>query len=455
MSDLCPSVSPKRSGRIDDVLARFLTGVFWNAASVGLGRLFNAVALLVVSRQLGPDGYGALGVVQQTVAMLGVFAGFGLGLTAAHLVAQYRRTDPDRAGEVIGGLMSMALTGGTLAALATIVGGPLIAARCLSSVELGSVLQISSGLVILHAVQGVQQGAFAGLENVRALSAVQALGGVSLVALMSAGAHWGGIHGCVIAQLLSSLFQAGLGQIVLRRVAAEQFVRLAPPHFRWSTLEFSSFGLPAALSTMMVIPVDWMAAAMLVNRPGGYVEMGLYAASWQWVSPLLLVPKVAGQSILPIYGERRAAGDRAAPLRLLAAAMLMNAAIALPAALAGAALSSTLLSISGPEYLAGDAALKLLFVAAAVNAVEVPVGLFLAAQGWIWPAFAANLGWAVCMLVGVGLFVEHGAEGVAWARLLSYAAYGLGLAILVWRLQRSLQQDAFVPPRSEGEARAA
>jgi O-antigen/teichoic acid export membrane protein len=429
-----------RVWRIDDVLARFVSAAFWNAASVGLGRLFNSLALLVASRRLGPDGYGALGVTQQTVAMLGVFAGFGLGLTATHLVARYRRTDAERAGEVIGGLMGMALLGGSLAAFVALAGGPLIAGRLLSSAELGPALQAASGLLILNAVQGVQQGCFAGLESVRALSVVQAAGGLLLVGGMYVGASWGGVCGCVIAQLLCLTMQVLLGHFVLRRIAAKKLIRIAPPHCRWSNLEFSSFGLPAALSAMMVVPVDWIAAVMLVNRPGGYVQMGLYAASWQWISPLLLAPMVVGQSILPIYGERYAAGDRAAPLRLLAAAMLMNAAIVLPATLAGAAFSSTLLSISGPEFVAGEAALKLLFVAAALYALEVPAGLFLAAQGWIWPAFAANLAWAVCLLAGVSHFVPQGAQGVALARLLSYLAHGVWLAVLVWRLQRSLNR---------------
>ena len=41
-------------------------------------------------------------MIQSTVGMFGVFAGFGLGLTATKHVAEFRQSDPDRAGRIIG-----------------------------------------------------------------------------------------------------------------------------------------------------------------------------------------------------------------------------------------------------------------------------------------------------------------------------------------------------------------
>jgi O-antigen/teichoic acid export membrane protein len=51
---------------------------------------------------LGKTGYGELGMIQTTVGMFGVFAGFGLGVTATKHVAEFRRSDPARAGRIIG-----------------------------------------------------------------------------------------------------------------------------------------------------------------------------------------------------------------------------------------------------------------------------------------------------------------------------------------------------------------
>ena len=41
-------------------------------------------------------------MIQSTVGMFGVFAGFGLGLTATKHVAEFRQSDPERDGLIIG-----------------------------------------------------------------------------------------------------------------------------------------------------------------------------------------------------------------------------------------------------------------------------------------------------------------------------------------------------------------
>lgn len=429
---------------LDDVLARFLRCAFWNAASVGLSRLLNVLAMLTTASILGPAGYGRLGVIQSTVAMLGAFAGFGLGITATRFVANCRRTDPVRAAEIISGLQGISLVGGFCVAMIAAVGGPWLAADVFSSVELGAVLQLASILVLLNALQGVQQGAFAGLEAVRSAALIQGLGGVLLLIGMPCGAAWGGVQGCVLAQVAALTVQVAAAQIGLHRVAAESSIHLGLPRPTKVLTELLGFGLPAALSAMMVMPVEWMASVMLVNQPGGFAQMGLYSASWQWITPALMIPAVVGQTVLPLLGERQSAGDRAAPGRLLLAAILVNAAAILPLAGLGLIFSSSLLGVSGPGFLQGEAALRLLILAAVAYAVEAPAGLLLAGQGWIWSAFVANLGWAICLLVAVSCLVHYGAAGVAAARVLAYLIHGVWTFALARKLLRTYHHHVAV-----------
>ncbi len=51
---------------------------------------------------LGKEEFGKLGIVQSTVGMFQVFAGFGLGLTATKYVAEFRDSDPAKTGRIIG-----------------------------------------------------------------------------------------------------------------------------------------------------------------------------------------------------------------------------------------------------------------------------------------------------------------------------------------------------------------
>jgi O-antigen/teichoic acid export membrane protein len=85
-----------------DIGSRFAKGVFWSVAGTVVSRGLMLAATILVARMLRKTAYGELGMIQSTVGMLGTFAGFGLGLTATKHVAEYRRTDPERAGRIIG-----------------------------------------------------------------------------------------------------------------------------------------------------------------------------------------------------------------------------------------------------------------------------------------------------------------------------------------------------------------
>ncbi|NOZ40854.1 MAG: oligosaccharide flippase family protein [Planctomycetes bacterium] len=71
-------------------------------AGAVISRGLMLVASILVARMLGKTVYGELGMIRSTVGMFGVFAGFGLGLTATKHVAEFRESDPERAGRIVG-----------------------------------------------------------------------------------------------------------------------------------------------------------------------------------------------------------------------------------------------------------------------------------------------------------------------------------------------------------------
>src|SRR5208282_6029974 len=81
--------------------ARFALGVFWSLAGAVVSRGFLLAASVVCARFLGREGFGALGMIQSTAGMFGIFAGLGLGLTATKYVSEFRRQDPVRAGRIL------------------------------------------------------------------------------------------------------------------------------------------------------------------------------------------------------------------------------------------------------------------------------------------------------------------------------------------------------------------
>lgn len=431
------SIVARRSGTVrswfrDASLRRFLTSAVWNAVSVGLSRVLNLLALILASRALGSDRYGQLGLVQNTMAMFGVFAGFGLGLTATQQVARWSGIDPVRTAGLIRRLQGFSLTTGLLAAAAAIVVAPWLATQTLSRPELSPVLQLGSLLILFNAFLGVQQGTFVGLVAVRKAALAQGIGGAALIVGMPLGAQWGGLQGCLAAQIAALGVQAAASQYLLKTICRERGIALGRPTPCWRFEGMYHQALPVALCSLLVMPVDWCVSVMLVRATGGFHEAGLYAVAWQWVLPVLLIPSVIGQSVLPLMGERAAAGDHRTAMRLLWTATLMNLGVFSPLAIFYLLDSRFLLQISGSEFVEGERTLQLLFAAAGCYAIQAPSASLLISQGWIWPLFVTNLLWAISMLALTILWAKYGAEGVAAGRLCSYVLHAGWTFALVW-----------------------
>src|SRR5262245_49285850 len=80
---------------------RLARGAFWTLAGTAVARVLGLLSSVIAARLLGREGFGELGIVQGTVGLFGVFAGFGLGLTATKHVAEHRSDDPKKAGRII------------------------------------------------------------------------------------------------------------------------------------------------------------------------------------------------------------------------------------------------------------------------------------------------------------------------------------------------------------------
>ena len=99
----CPDFLHPLLNRVEDseIGYRLAKGVFWSMAGAVISRGLGIVSSVVVARTLGKVGFGELGIIHSTVMMFQLFAGFGLGLTATKYVAEYRGTDPQKAGRII------------------------------------------------------------------------------------------------------------------------------------------------------------------------------------------------------------------------------------------------------------------------------------------------------------------------------------------------------------------
>ena len=415
---------------------RLAHGAFWSLIGLVSSRALALPASILVARALGTHGFGSFGVIQNTIGMFGILAGFGLGLTCTKYLAEFRLKDPGLAGRI---LAVSSLTAALLGGAATVglwIMAPRLAAGPLANPELVGPLRISAILLLLGAHNGQQYGALSGLEAFRAMTRINVVTGVLTIPLMAGGAWLGGLTGGVWGLVAVQLATWTMTKFTLASELSRAGLRFVW-HGCWGERSILwKFSLPAFLAGAVVVPANWLCMTFLVNTTGGYAQIGIFNAANQWFTLLMFIPQVIGQSSLPILSERLNAKDYRQTNTILRASMITNAIILLPLAGLGSLASPWLLDLYGQDFGGGQLTLVLCLFTAALLGVQFPVGQILIAADRLWLGLMMNLGWAGIFIGGAWLFAEGGALGLASSRLIAYVFHAVWTFAYAWIFMR-------------------
>jgi O-antigen/teichoic acid export membrane protein len=399
---------------------RLAKGTFWSMAGAVISRGLMLVAFVFVARILGKTGFGELGIIRSTVGMFGVFAGFGLGLTATKHVAEFRSSNPIRAGRIIALSWLVAMITGGLMALAMVLFAPWLAEHTINAPHLSGVLRIGALILFINALNGAQTGALAGFEAFKAIAYVNLFVGLISFPVLVCGAYFGGLTGAVWALAINLGVNWLLNHFALRKEGTRYNI---PFTFKSCNRELSvlwKFSLPAVLAGSMVGPVNWICNALLVNQPDGYGEMGIFSAANQWFNMILFLPGLLGTVVLPVLSERLSQKETKQSMKTMVLAIKGNALLVLPLVLLASIVSPYIMSLYGESFRSGWPTLVVVLLTTGLLAIQTPVGQIIAASGKMWTGFAMNSGWAVTFILGTLLLVDNGSLGLVVARGIAY-----------------------------------
>ena len=420
-STYCPSFLRPLFDRVENspIGSRLTRGVFWSMAGSVISRGLMLCATVLVARMLGKTVYGELGMIQSTVGMFGVFAGFGLGLTAIKHVAEFRQSDPERAGRIIGlsGLFAMG-TGG-LMALGLFIFAPWLAEHTINAPHLSGVLRIGALILFINALNGAQTGALAGFEAFKTIAHVNLFVGLISFPILVAGAYFGGLTGAVWALAINLCFNWLLNHLALRKEARRYSV---PFSFRNCGRELPvlwSFALPATLSGIMVGPIQWACNAMLVNQHEGYGEMGIFNAALVFQSFLLFVNGMLSAPLLSMLSNVGSAKNN----RLETANILSSWCVGLFPAIVLLCFPEIVDMLFGEQFQSHSLRVTFAIVMFYTCILTYRAGLLrvLQSKGLLWLGLCNNVFWAVVLLPTAYLFVKYGAVGLASSFAIAYA----------------------------------
>ncbi len=416
---------------------RLAKGVFWSMAGAVISRSLMLVASILVARMLGKEIFGEYGMIRSTVTMFGIFAGFGLGLTATKHVAEFRQSDPERAGRIIGMSGLFAMLAGGLMSLGLFIFAPWLAEHTINAPHLAGVLRIGAIILFINSLNGAQTGALSGFEAFKTIAHVNLFVGLISFPILICGAWFGGLTGAVWALAINLGFNWLLNHIALRKEARRHKV---PFTFRNCGREWPilwKFSLPAVLAGLLFGPVHWACSAMLVNQPDGYAEMGIYNAANQWFIVLMFLPGMLGKVLLPVLSDQLAQGNPRQSTKSLVLGIKFNALIVLPLIFLASIASPYIMNLYGHDFRNGWPTLICVLLTAGIVAIQVPVTQIIHASGRMWIAFAMNCGWALTFFVGTLLLIHFGSLGLAMARVIAQLIHSLWvLGYVVWLVKK-------------------
>jgi O-antigen/teichoic acid export membrane protein len=375
----------------------------------------------LVARLLGKHDYGQLGMVQNTTGMFGIFAGFGMGLTANKHVAEFKRQEPARAGRIIALSSVVSWVTGGLMTLVVVIAAPYLARTTLAAPEMSGLLRAGALLLLLGGINGAQTGALAGFEAFKTIARVNLFSGLAAFPITLAGAWFGGVTGSVWALDANLALNCILNFIALRREAAHAGVPLTYHQCGREWRVLWQFSLPSVLGGGLTGPLIWAASALLVNQSDGYAQMGVYNA----VARIKIVPEMLLNMLLapllPVLTERFASRDIPGFQKTARSAFMMAMAITVPFALLQIAVPALTLLPYGAAYAGHHGVVQWLMFELAVLGIFAPMSQVVASMNKMWFGFVCNLSWAA--LYGAFAFVlvpRYGAAGLAASPILGH-----------------------------------
>lgn len=400
---------------------RLAKGAFWVLSGTVISRLCTFIASIFVARLLGKTGFGEFGIIQSTIGMFGVFAGFGLGLTSTKYIAEFRETDPARAGRILSLSWLVALVTGGLMSIGLFLFSPWLATHTLNASHLESLIRIGAIVLFVSALNGAQTGALSGFEAFRSVAKVNLYCGLLSFPILVTCTWLGGVKGAIYGMAINTTVNWLLNHIEIRKIIKVKKIPITLCNCGKEVSVLWKFSLPALFAGAMVGPVNWFCNTLLVNQPNGYAEMGVYNAANQWYTMMLFLPGILGQVVLPILSNREQLNNSAGrSIKTMANLIKMNALLVFPLVIVTCLFSPFIMGLYGEGFRNGWPTLVIILFTSAIVTIQTPVGQLIAVSGKMWIGFIMNAGWGIMFILLAFVFISKGSFGLAGSRLIGY-----------------------------------
>ncbi len=380
----------------------------------GLG----VISSVIIARVVGREAFGQYGVILSSVAMLGAFAGMGMGITVTKHVSEYRSSDPARAGRFIGISMLIGTLSSLLFMAILITSAPFISNFMFNEPSLEWLIRIGAPLLLLNQLANIQLASLAGLEAFQTQSFVQLLTSVARVVMIAPGAIIGGVTGAIIALILATIVQNVALELAVRRASKSQGINISYSGIWLERQILLGFSLPSLIASISIGPPRWLCEVLLVRQPDGLGQMAILSVGNQWRNAVSFLPQQMLSVTLPVLSSLYSKGDLNRYYKTFFGGLGAIATISLLIVLVITYVSKEIMLIYGESFASGASTLSFLCIAGVLHMIGRMLVQALQARSRAY----------VDMLTSI---LRGLTQVTIWTALLQYGAFGLSVSIVI------------------------
>lgn len=425
-----------KKNQITDLSNRLIKSASWALIGSIAGRGISMISYIWAARILSQNVYGEFGILRSTINMFTVFAGMGLGATAAKYISQYRNTNPIKAGNIYTLSNILIYVIAIAFTLFIYFSAPFIADYSLHAKHLVDEIQIGSIILFFIAVNSVQNGALSGFEDFKSIAINTFISGCIQAFCLIIGCYTYGISGMLIGWGIGCLSCYVLNRRSINIHLIKNNIKSNIKNIHRSDLNILlRFSFPTLLASVMVGPVLWWTKTYLISK-SSYNEVAIFDVAEQWYTMVLFIPTALGQIILPMLTNTMEEGTSKQYVKLVKTNLVINVSIALLLSILMILLGPVILGFYGEGFVDIKALAFMMLATIASSACNV-VGQVIASRDKMWYGFSFNILWASLLILYTIIFVGNynlGASGLALAMLLAYISHFALQAIYIWKV---------------------
>lgn len=398
----------------------FLKNAFWSLLGAILLRSQIIIVSIFLGRILLIKEYGQLGLLRSTIGTFTIFASVGIGLGATKFISEAIFSGKKLISALIKFSYQVTFFVASLFGISTFLLARTVSNSLINEGVFAIYIQFAAVLIFLNCILSTQVGILNGLQSFKKVAVLNLYGSLLAIPLQLYFTWLYNIQGFIFASCLSSIIQIGFNHWSIRAYFNEfKEVEGQTVSIRMK-IKFMNFCIPAALSGLLVTPVSWYCNTILVKSVNGFREMAFFDIANNWRMILIFIPATISQVVLPNIS---AIGEKLQLKKFLYFNMLLNGVITILSCLFLFIISIPLLKFYGQQYVYGDFAFKILITSSIFLAIGNVIGQLIAGKLKMWYGFTVNIIWAIVIILLSNYFISQkhlGAEGLAWAYLISY-----------------------------------